>query len=77
MQELINKLKQLKYSEINEQAWDAYDSVMDIAKELLEKEKETMCEFADQFAIECINFHHEKTMSQEQFFNLTFNTKEK
>ena len=44
---------------------------------MLEKEKEAMCEFAEQFAIECINFHHEKTMSQEQFFNLTFNTKEK
>jgi hypothetical protein len=47
------------------------------AESLLEKEKEVMCEFADEFAIECINFHHEKTMSQEQFFNLTFKTKEK
>jgi hypothetical protein len=40
-------------------------------------EKEQMCEFADEFAIECINFHHEKTMSQEKFFDLTFNTNEK
>ena len=42
-----------------------------------EMEKEQMCEFADEFAIECINFHHEKTMSQEKFFDLTFNTNEK
>jgi hypothetical protein len=46
-------------------------------KNFLEKEKEQMCEFADEFAIECINFHHEKTMSQENFFDLTFNTNEK
>ena len=43
---------------------------------MIEKEKEMMCQFADEFAIECIDFHHAKTMSQEQFFNLTFNTKE-
>jgi len=48
-----------------------------------EMEKEQMCEFADEFAIECINFHHEKTMSTERFFELTygdnktFNTKER
>ena len=35
-------------------------------------EKEQMCEFADEFAIECINFHHEKTMSTERFFVLTY-----
>ena len=39
---------------------------------LLEKEKEVMCEFADDFAIECIDFHHSKTMSPEKFFELTF-----
>ena len=44
--------------------------------DLLEKEKEVMCAFADECAIECFNFHHEKTMSSEQVFNLTFNTKE-
>jgi len=27
---------------------------------------------ADEFAIECINFHHEKTMSTERFFELTY-----
>ena len=46
-------------------------------EEALKMEKEQMCQFADEFAIECINFHHEKTMSQEKFFDLTFNTNEK
>ena len=46
-------------------------------KELLEKEKEVICEFASDFANECINFHHERTMSSEEYFNQTFNTKEK
>lgn len=50
-------------------AWSA------ILIDVLEKEKEVMCQFADEFAIECINFHHEKTMPQEKFFDLTFNTK--
>jgi len=31
-----------------------------------------MCEFADEFARECINYHHEKTMSEEKFFELTY-----
>ena len=39
---------------------------------MLEKEKEIMCEFADEFARECINYHHEKTMSEEKFFDLTY-----
>ena len=55
----------------------AFKDAISFAEAHLKKEKEVMCEFADEFAIECINFHHEKTMSQEQFFNLTFNTKEK
>jgi hypothetical protein len=40
MQELIDRIKQLKYSETNEQAWDAYNTLMDLAESLLEKEKE-------------------------------------
>jgi hypothetical protein len=44
---------------------------------LLEKEKEVMCEFANDFSIECIDFDHAETMSPERFFELTFNTKEK
>jgi hypothetical protein len=40
MQELIDKVKQLKYSEINEQAWDAYDNIMNIAESMLQKEKD-------------------------------------
>ena len=40
-------------------------------------EKEMMCEFADEFSRECIDFHHAQTMSPDRFFELTFNTKEK
>jgi hypothetical protein len=73
MQELINKLKQLKYSEINEQAWDAYDSVMDIAEELLEKEKETMVDFA----YKCRNLMAADEFAISKWYDETFNTKEK
>jgi len=47
IQELIERIKQFKYSEINEQAWDAYDSVMDLAESLLEKEKEQIMDAYD------------------------------
>ena len=75
IQELIEIIKQ----RINDDAipYMYNEIILELAESLLEKEKEAMCQFADEFAIECINFHHEKTMSQEQFFNLTFNTKEK
>ena len=75
IQELIDIIKQ----RINDDAipYMYNEIILELAESLLEKEKEVMCQFADEFAIECINFHHEKTMSQEQFFNLTFNTKEK
>ena len=39
---------------------------------LLQKEKEVMCEFADEFSRECIDFHHAKTMSPEKFFELRY-----
>ena len=71
MQELIDRIKQLKYSEINEQAWDAYDAVMDLAESLLEKEKEQMCEFAEQYFI---SFGYKST---EDYFDRAFNTKER
>jgi len=83
MQELIEELKeQAQFIKDDDCAQDKFfraglRNAIKYAEWLLEKEKEVMCEFADEFAIECINFHHEKTMSQEQFFNLTFNTKEK
>jgi hypothetical protein len=76
MQELIEKLDKAIGSGINTPStWsyvDAIQSVRDIAERMLEKEKEVMCQFADDFAIECINFHHEKTMSPERFYELTY-----
>jgi len=45
---------------------------MDEETSWLNAEKEQMCAFADEFAIECINFHHEKIMSPEKFFELTY-----
>ena len=72
MQELITAIRLVKHSEINEQAWEAYDYVIDIAESLLEKEKEEMCQFAFDFAIECIDFHHATTMSPERFYELTY-----
>ena len=42
MQELITAIRLTKYSEINEQAWEAYDYVIDIAESMLEKEKDVM-----------------------------------
>jgi len=44
---------------------------------MLEKEKEVMCEFADEFEIECTTLYDGRTMSPERFFELTFNTKER
>ena len=46
-------------------------------KEMLDKEKEQMCEFADEFSRECIDFHHAQTMSPDRFFELTFKAKER
>jgi hypothetical protein len=47
------------------------------AKSMLEKEKEVMCQFADEFSIECTNSYSDRYASRvsiEQFFNTTFNT---
>ena len=77
-QEAMQWVWEQRQSTNSKDAISALDAVYQhLQKVTLEKEKEVMCQFADEFAIECINFHHEKTMSQEQFFNLTFNTEEK
>jgi len=77
MQELLEKVQEYRDAETSPIVVSRLNSVCVDILGMLQKEKEVMCEFADEFAIECINFHHEKTMSQEQFFNKTFNTKEK
>ena len=52
--------------------WSIPFDVEHTAKEM---EKEQMCDFADEFSRECIDFHHAQTMSPDRFFELTFNTK--
>ena len=74
MQELISVIRKRQEDE-DVQPFMWLEQIVELAESMLEKEKEVMCEFADDFANNCINFHHEKTMSQEQWFNLTFNTK--
>ena len=77
MQELIERIKQFKYSEVNEQAWDAYDSVMDLAESLLEKEKEQRMEaWVDGDNSDCLS-EQDSCDFAERYYNETFNTKEK
>ena len=56
MQELIKELKDLQESL---DPYGLHDAI-EFAESMLEKEKEAMCQFADEFAIECINFHHDR-----------------
>ena len=48
------------------------DEIDDLLLHFKAMYKKEMCQFADEFSIECINFHHEKTMSPERFYELTF-----
>jgi hypothetical protein len=72
MQELIDEMTYM----LTEGERSIY-ALREKARKLLEKEKEQMCEFADEFSRECIDFHHAQTMSPDRFFELTFNTKER
>jgi hypothetical protein len=77
MQELIDRIKLLKYSEVNEQAWDAYDAVMDLAESLLKKEKEQIVEaWVHGDNSDCLS-EQDSSNFAEQYYNETFNTKEK
>ena len=74
MQELIDEA--IKYSRklstegyFNESL--AADHIIDLAESLLEKEKEVMCEFADDYQRNCFQ------KSADDYYNETFNTKEK
>lgn len=74
IQELIDKWEQEKGSYIPNAP--IFQEFINDAKEMLKKEKEVMCEFAEEFAIECMDHYSDRIMpqeSQEQFFNETFN----
>ena len=72
MQELIERLDK----EINSKYPEGYNIVMEIAKDIaeqmLEKEKEVMCEFAFRFNHDAFTENYIKAE-----FDETFNTKEK
>jgi hypothetical protein len=70
MQELIDIIKQ----RINDDDSIPYmynERILELAESLLEKEKEVMCEFADDYQRNCFQ------KSSDDYYNETFNTKEK
>ena len=70
MQELIEIIK--KRQEDDEAMPFMYnDRIIKLAESMLEKEKEVMCEFADDYQRNCFQ------KSADDYFKETFNTKEK
>ena len=67
MQELIDQMWEIaKYGDSYEVA-----PCIEAAEAMLEKEKEVMCEFADDYQRNCFQ------KSADDYYNETFNTKEK
>jgi aspartate/methionine/tyrosine aminotransferase len=67
MQELIEQMWEIaKYGDSYEVA-----PCIEAAEAMLEKEKEVMCEFADDYQRNCFQ------KSADDYYNETFNTKEK
>lgn len=76
MQELIEQLEEkVKEAEYysDESRFGLYGA-LDIAKSILEKERELMCEFAESFEY---SFARGDVKNIEEHFEKTFNTKEK
>ena len=70
MQELIEIIK--KRQEDDEAMPFMYnDRIIKLAESMLEKEKEVMCEFADDYQRNCFQ------KSADDYFKETFNTKER
>ena len=68
MQEAIDKVQSLK--EIDA-VINPIDVITTILKQMLEKEKEVMCEFADDYQRNCFQ------KSADDYYNETFNNKER
>jgi hypothetical protein len=68
MQELIDTFEEMR-SPIDSKV--DVDFAISIVKSMLEKEKEVMCEFADDYQRNCFQ------KSSDDYYNETFNTKEK
>ena len=69
MQELIEQLKEERDLHGYERGLH-YETAIELAESLLEKEKEVMCEFADDYQRNCFQ------KSADDYYNETFNTKE-
>ena len=70
MQELIEQLKEERDLHGYERGLH-YETAIELAESLLEKEKEVMCEFADDYQRNCFQ------KSADDYFKETFNTKER
>ena len=70
MQELIEQLKEERDLHGYERGLH-YETAIEFAESLLEKEKEVMCEFADDYQRNCFQ------KSADDYFKETFNTKER
>ena len=69
MQELIEQLKEERDLHGYERGLH-YETAIELAEAMLEKEEEVMCEFADDYQRNCFQ------KSADDYYNETFNTKE-
>ena len=70
MQELISVIRKRQEDE-DVQTFMWLEQIVELAESMLEKEKEVMCEFADDYQRNCFQ------KSSDDYYNETFNTKEK
>ena len=70
MQELIEQLKEERDLHGYDRGF-IYETAIELAEAMLEKEKEVMCEFADDYQRNCFQ------KSADDYFKETFNTKER
>ena len=70
MQELISVIRKRQEDE-DVQPFMWLEQIVELAESMLEKEKEVMCEFADDYQRNCFQ------KSSDDYYNETFNTKEK
>ena len=69
MQELISVIRKRQEDE-DVQPFMWLEQIVELAESMLEKEKEVMCEFADDYQRNCFQ------KSSDDYYNETFNTKE-
>ena len=70
MKELIFVIRKRQEDE-DVQPFMWLEQIVELAESMLEKEKEVMCEFADDYQRNCFQ------KSTDDYYNETFNTKEK